>query len=260
MTINFTLKQYSDICRMAIDSGYHVLTIEKYIRDPNCYKNIIILRHDVDRKPINALKMAELEYGLGIFSTYYFRHVTNTYKPSIMQSIAGMGHEIGYHYETLSKSHGNYDDAILLFESELADFRIWIPVNTISMHGSPLSPFNNRDLWKKYDFKKFDLLGEAYLSIDYQELRYFTDTSRTWQHTRSNLRDFTDEMEQDDSVVDSNDLMNILHQKKYPKICISAHSERWNSDIAGWIFSISLDLITNLAKTCLRLVRRSSFN
>ena len=44
------------------------------------------------------------------------------------------------------------------------------------MHGSPLSKWNDLDLWDNYDFKKYGILGEAFMSIDYDNVDYFTDT------------------------------------------------------------------------------------
>ena len=64
---------------------------------------MVVLRHDIDRKPMNALRMAELEYELGIQSTYYFRFPC-TFKPEIIRKIRDLGHEVGYHYEVLSKA------------------------------------------------------------------------------------------------------------------------------------------------------------
>lgn len=40
------------------------------------------MRHDVDRKPQNALRMAKLENDLGIKVTYYFRIITKPAKPN----------------------------------------------------------------------------------------------------------------------------------------------------------------------------------
>jgi hypothetical protein len=60
---------------------------------------VIILRHDVDRLPQNALRLAQLEHDMGIHGTYYFRIVPQSYNLEIMQKIAELGHEIGYHYE-----------------------------------------------------------------------------------------------------------------------------------------------------------------
>ena len=56
-----------------------------------------------------------------------------------MGKIPDLGHEVGYHYEVLSKANGNYERAIKLFEQELSKFRKIVDVKTICMHGSPLS-------------------------------------------------------------------------------------------------------------------------
>jgi hypothetical protein len=48
--------------------------------------------------------MAELEHELGIQSTYYFRF-PYTFKPDIIGKIHDLGHEVGYHYEVLSKAN-----------------------------------------------------------------------------------------------------------------------------------------------------------
>lgn len=63
------------------------------------HQEIIILRHDVDCLPHFALQTALIEHELGIKGTYYFRVVPESFDLKIMQKIAGLGHEIGYHYE-----------------------------------------------------------------------------------------------------------------------------------------------------------------
>ena len=126
------------------------MTVREYLsRRPE--KNYAILRHDVDTKPHRALSMARLEHSMGISSTYYFRHTREVFKPQIIREVADLGHEIGYHYEVLSTAKGDYSQAIVLFIQELADFQEITPVSTICMHGSPLSPYDNRDLWQNYD-------------------------------------------------------------------------------------------------------------
>jgi hypothetical protein len=254
MKPDFTLRQYELLCQVIAGSGYQLLTIEKYIKDQPGLENTIVLRHDVDRYPANALRMAELEQGFGICSTYYFRHTSHVFTPAIIQKIAGLGHEIGYHYETLSKAHGDFDEALRLFELELNDFRTIAKVQTISMHGSPLSPFDNRDLWKNHDFHQFDLAGEAYLSIDYQHIQYYTDTGRTWQPTYLNLRDHSPEMKPDETIKSTDDLMAVIRQKKYSRVCISAHPERWAGNMAAWTFSFGFDLLTNCIKAGIHFV------
>ena len=95
---------------------------------------VVCLRHEVDRLPVNALKMAELEY-LGVQSTYYFRYIKSTYKEDIIQQIAEYGHEIGYHYKTLAKARGDVTLAHSIFKEELEAFRQIAPIDTVCMHG-----------------------------------------------------------------------------------------------------------------------------
>ena len=108
--------------------------------------------------------MAQQEHALGIRSSYYFRY-PGTFRPDIIRKIRDLGHEIGYHYEVLSKTNGDYAKAIALFSEELEEFRKICPVKTICMHGSPLSKYNNRDLWERYDYHAYGIFGEAFLSF-----------------------------------------------------------------------------------------------
>ena len=168
MTLDFTLEKYRELCK-AIVKNYEPLTVVSYLEDKPSGKTVI-MRHDVDRKPENALKMAELESELGIKSTYYFRIKDGVFVPGIVKEIAEIGHEIGYHYEVLDKAKGDYNKAIKIFKEELKTFREICDVKTICMHGNPLSKWVNKDLWKRYDFKEFGIIGEPYLSIDYKKV------------------------------------------------------------------------------------------
>ena len=88
-----------------------------------------------------------------------------TFRPEIIRKIRDLGHEIGYHYEVLSKTNGDYAKAIALFSEELEEFRKICPVKTICMHGSPLSKYNNRDLWEKYDYHTYGISGRGFFNI-----------------------------------------------------------------------------------------------
>lgn len=82
--------------------GYFFQTFEEYIQSPK--EKFVILRHDVDRKPGNALVIAKTEKEADIKASYYFRIVKESYDENIIKIIADMGHEIGYHYEDLDLS------------------------------------------------------------------------------------------------------------------------------------------------------------
>ena len=98
---DFSLKIYRELIALLKNRNYITQTLENFIKEP--YDRVIILRHDVDRKPENALRMAKLENELEVKATYYFRTIPKTFKPEIIKQIADKGHEIGYHYENLSE-------------------------------------------------------------------------------------------------------------------------------------------------------------
>ena len=116
---DFTLSGYKNLLKTLKNKCYEFLTVEEFFTcqvAPSPNRSVIIMRHDVDRKPENALRMAKLEANLGVKATYYFRTIPKTFKPEIIKRIAGLGHEIGYHYECLAKNNGDCDEAINAFE------------------------------------------------------------------------------------------------------------------------------------------------
>jgi hypothetical protein len=159
-----------------------------------------------------------------------------------------LGHEVGYHYETLAKANGDSERAIGLFERELSQFRHVVPVQTISMHGSPLSRWDNRDLWKTHDLRAYDLLGEAYLSIDFGRIFYFTDTGRCWDAGNTNLRDRVDSQRPTQRTHATDDLIALLRKGVGSPILINTHPNRWASGGWPWLLSLAQDLVVNTIK------------
>src|SRR3989304_3265080 len=186
--LDFTLEKYKKLCQAIASSEYIPLKMHDYLQLKNPYKHII-LRHDVDRIPDQAQKMAQIENEHGIISTYYFRTVKEVFRPEIIHQIAGFGHEIGYHYEVLDKAKGDLKKAIKIFDEDLSEFRKITDVTTICMHGNPLTKWLNSDIWKEYNYNNYGIIGEAYLSIDYSNLSYFTDTGRAWNSSRYNIKE-----------------------------------------------------------------------
>ena len=93
----------------------------------------VMLRHDVDLKPQNSLKTAQIEGELGRKATYYFRAVPESWDESIILEIALLGHEIGYHYESLTTCDGDVEAAYQDFCKNLEKLRKLAPVTSICM-------------------------------------------------------------------------------------------------------------------------------
>ena len=101
MNRDFTLATYRKLLLTLQQSGYSFFTFEDWCLG-KASGRYVILRHDVDIKAAHSLAIAQIESEMGIRTTYYFRVVPQSNKPYIITSIAGLGHEIGYHYEDLS--------------------------------------------------------------------------------------------------------------------------------------------------------------
>ena len=70
------------------------------------------------------------------------------------------------------------DKAIKSFEINLEKLRKLYPVKTICMHGSPLSKFDNRKIWDKFDYRDYGIIAEPYFDVDFDKVFYMTDKGR----------------------------------------------------------------------------------
>lgn len=248
---DFTIHKFKRLCEAIVDN-YPTITMAEYV-EGRLPERFVIMRHDVDRMPGHALETARIEEELGIRATYYFRAKKSVFKPDIMRNIRDLGHEIGYHYETLSDVNGDHDKAIRLFQSNLDKFRHICDVRTICMHGRPLSKYDNRDLWNTYDFRDFGITGEAYLSAG-KDLDYFSDTGRSWSN-RNNLRDFITGGRESHTARTTDNLIELVEGYKVNKFYILTHPERWSLNVPDWVLYNSLDIAFNMGKKALVLIR-----
>jgi len=251
--LDFTVKKYYDLCKVIKQYNYSTLTFKDYLIKNVTQQRTIILRHDIDRKPLNALALAKIENEFDIQSTYYFRYNKHVFQPEIIRKIKDMGHEIGYHYEVLSKSNGNYKKAIDIFQNELNEFRNYYDVKTICMHGSPISKYDNRDIWKIYNFKDYGIIGEAYLSVN-ENLSYFSDTGRSW-NWKNKIRDFVPGKIEKYNINTTDELINLIKSDVISQFYILVHPERWALDNIGWVSGYIMDLAVNAGKKFIISVR-----
>lgn len=253
---DFTLDAYRQYLDAIKASYQNILRFSDFFSMPEPPASFIIIRHDVDRKPKNALKMARLESETGISSTYYFRTRPNVFRPEIISEIAGAGHEIGYHYESLSDAKGDQQAAIKDFEQNLEKLRSLVPVSTIAMHGSPLSPHDNRDLWqirenRQYFKNTLEISGEVYLDIDYSDIAYITDTGRNWNSSKANRRDTVNSAIKPD-IKSKSELLDCFKKALYPRIVFQVHPERWTDSRIEYFIQFGKDSLANFIKAIVK--------
>jgi len=126
------------------------------------------------------------------------------------------------------------------------------------MHGSPLKPFNNLDMWGSFNerqslFRKYGIIGDAILDVDYSNIAYINDTGRNWSSTKANIRDKVDSFIKID-FENGKALYSYLNQSPDSKIVFQIHPERWSSNYFDYVMQFYKDTCINAIKTIASLV------
>lgn len=268
---DFTLDAYERLLETFETGQFQTVPVAAYLESPDRWDRCIVVRHDVDRRPTNALRMARLESNHDVRSTYYLREIT--FDPETAEELFSLGHEVGYHYETLARTSGDYAAALDRFVDQLEAFREVVPVRTVAAHGSPLSPVDNADIWRgTISPSDFGLLGEAYDLLEdahgHAALPYFSDTGRTWD-AGWEPADRESELDNDQIPTDeggasattqggpgnsvahvesTEDLVTVLRRGVVDRCCLLAHPSRWSRSGVGHVRSMAWDLGAESAK------------
>ncbi len=244
--MDFTVAKYTELLDALRSKDYVFQDFQGFIKDPA--KKSIVLRHDVDLLPYNSLAFAKIQAQKGIKGVYYFRAVPESWDEKVILEIAELGHEIGYHYECLTTTNGNLDAGIKDFENNLKALRNLAPVATICMHGSPMSKYDSKDLWKKYNYRDFSIIGEPYFDVDFKKVFYITDTGRKWDGGKVSVRDkvnssFELSFHATDEIIVAATNSQLPHQ-----IMFTFHPQRWNDNLMLWSKELIIQNIKNLVK------------
>jgi len=239
--------------------SYEFITYKDYCKGDKP-KRFVILRHDVDLLPFNSLATAQIEHEFDCRAVYYFRTVPESWNEAVIKEIASMGHEVGYHYESLTTCNGNVQKAFEDFKKNMEKLRNLVPVNTICMHGSPRSPYDSKDIWKQYDYKTLGIIGEPYLSTDFSKMLYLTDTGRRWDGYKVSVRDKIEGYQEEWNAKGwvfhtTDDIIRALQENRLPdQLMITTHPQRWNDFGFGWMKELMMQNIKNVVKAF--IVRR----
>lgn len=205
--MKFTYDAYENMIYSILDKGY------SFSNYTNCFENgkTVILRHDVDYSIEKALRLAELEYKLGVRSTYFVLLTSPFYnlmaKNNLMSliKIKEWGHEIGLHFDEVNYTKEYYDKnggitSVVLTEANLLKNITGIDIKTVSMH-RPSKETLNAD----YDLSP---LVNSYSSYFFKEFKYLSDSRRHWKE----------------------DINKIINFDNYDKIHILTHAFWYNDE------------------------------
>lgn len=106
--MSFLFNSYITMIELLKENAYEIINYTEYKKFDKC----VILRHDIDMDLNQALVMADLEYKLGISSTYFLLMSGDLYNllsknnRKIIEEIRKMGHSIGLHFDESVYSDG----------------------------------------------------------------------------------------------------------------------------------------------------------
>ncbi|MBM2820458.1 MAG: hypothetical protein HW405_218 [Candidatus Berkelbacteria bacterium] len=186
MTCDFSYKHYREILKKALNKGF-IISNFKNSNSKRGQKQII-LRHDIDYIPYRALKIAQIEKSLGIYSTFFVRVHGEYYHPfekkvyPIMSQIRNMGHEIGLHTEARNLSEGfktNIKELFLL-EKNILEKIFDLKIVSAAEHGDIGKPKN---FWQN---EIFTILNKKEVKIkfcpsDFKDYKYISDSLGKWK-------------------------------------------------------------------------------
>jgi hypothetical protein len=222
--------EYRKLLTMAIDQGYELVSLEAWLGDPGSVADadVIALRHDVDQYPASALRMAAIEQELGIRSTWYFRW--RTAHPAVVSAIRGAGHDVGLHYETLTRELlrrklGRDDAAALIPEArvllreELAAFAARHgPTRSTCPHGDTrMRGVHNGALLQDEDVSAYGVRWDANAAVAGMGLDMW----------------LTDRSSAEGRWKDALDPLDLLVDRRSPILAV-VHPNNWVSGIALW--------------------------
>lgn len=215
------------------------------------------IKHDVDQKPENALRIAQLEAKEGVTTTYYFRSMHFSTYANTIRAIVALGHTAGYHYECLTTCKGDIEAARRDFIDNLERLREIAPVTTACAHGSPQSKWDSQSIWNQYDIHTLGIEYEPMLDTDFSTSLYLTDTGRRWDGYKVSVRDKVPHYQEqwtkeglsfhstDDIIHAISDIHHPIHQYS---ILLNTHPQRWIPFGWKWMEEATLQPGKNIIK------------
>ncbi len=162
------------------------------------------------------------------------------------------------------------------FRANLDSLRKISTVDTVCMHGSPLSRHDNRLMWKYYDYREMGVRAEPYFDITLDEMLFLTDTGRRWNGSEVSFRDRVynrsesyyagwvrkpvpgsamamtekgEAFQKQFRFRRTSEISATLKAKRLPEaIILTIHPQRWSNNIMDWTAELLAQNVKNQLK------------
>lgn len=176
--MKFTYNAYRGLLSLLREKGYSIRNYHSCADAPRC----VILRHDVDTCLSQAVRLAELEAGEGVRSTWFVLLRTDFYNVfsksglEALRHIQALGHEIGLHFDEASYVPPLGPDGVIqnvIKECGLLSALLETSVSTVSMHRPSKSTL-------EADYAIPGIVN-SYGKTFFHDFKYLSDSRRRWR-------------------------------------------------------------------------------
>lgn len=175
--MDFTYKAYKDMIEKLLDKNYEISDYKNYKEK----KKVVILRHDIDTSLEKALRIAEIEKELNIYSTYFillstdFYNINSEKSLKIVKEIKRLGGKIGLHFDEKKYKINDKEDYIkyVNYELDILSRILNEKIDIVSMH-RPSKEFLEMDL---------EILNviNSYQKVFFNKFKYISDSRMNWR-------------------------------------------------------------------------------
>jgi hypothetical protein len=168
----FLLSDLDELCKLLGNADEVIPMLE--VASGNHDQQTIGMRHDVDHFLEPALEMARWEAGRGFHSTFFFLHTASYWKQrtemaEALDEISGLGHEIGFHLNSISAAIEHGGDPVEIATEALAELRSYgHPVVGVVAHGDPLCHrhgYVNDEIFRESQRRSYGLPGREIAGV-----------------------------------------------------------------------------------------------
>jgi hypothetical protein len=139
--------------------------------------NQVIIRHDIDFDVMAALEIAEIEYSMGVKSTFFFLLRNESYNPfepnnfEAIQKIKKLGHMVTIHFDPII--YEDFEKGFFM-EKQLFESAFETSVEIISLH-RPNEYFQNHN-------QPIDQCEHTYMNKYFRDIKYVSDSTGIFRH------------------------------------------------------------------------------
>lgn len=175
--MEFTYQGYRSLLKLLREQDYAIVDYHDWADKPRC----VILRHDIDNDPAQAVRLAELEAEEGVSSTWFVLLRTEFYNPASRETgdrlrrILSLGHKIGLHFDEKAYPPQGREDVVqnIIKECGLLSALLETEVSSVSMH-RPSPATLEADL-------QIPGVVNSYGKTFFHDFKYLSDSRRRWR-------------------------------------------------------------------------------